>query len=93
MQSYVHDFLTTISNEKTFLQDCLVILNRPLQNYSKILIKFFLCATWTVMLSESQNIQPLINSLPVAKGLKFNYTIVCYSQRNNKDLVYHDLPW
>ena len=43
IRSYLHDPLTTRSNEDTFLQDFLVILKLSLQIYTKILKECFLC--------------------------------------------------
>ena len=47
LQSFIHDELNKISNEEIFLQDFLIILKRPLQNYSKSLKKYVFGTMWT----------------------------------------------
>ena len=61
-KTLVHDTLTNISNEETFLQDFVVILKRTLQNYYKILKKCFLCTAWTVMLSTGTYYHSMVNT-------------------------------
>ena len=73
LQVFVHDSITNISTERTFLQDFLVILKRSLQNYQKILKKCFLGTTRrTLMLSA--NIKSHTGVLSVSKGLSIKWS-------------------
>ena len=70
MQLCVHDPMTTTSNVvDIFLQDSLLILKRPLQNYKKFLKKYVFDTIWAIVLSAVSDLQPHQGILPVAKGI------------------------
>ena len=57
----------------------LVILKLMLQNHSKMLKKYFICTTWTVMLSAGWNLQPHTGVWPIVKGLTLLIQITQHS--------------
>ena len=55
VKSFIHDSLTTITNEETFLQDFL-------RNYKKILTKCFIGTTYMVMYKPHYSVLPVPES-------------------------------
>ena len=79
----IHTTVSSLANGVTSsqllhsrLHDFPVILKRMLQNYWKIMKKYFIGTTWTAMLSTYSNIQSLSDVLPVAKGLKTCFSTI-----------------
>ena len=61
MQSFVHDPHTTISNVEAYLQGFLVVLKHSLQNYKKILKKYFLGTLYVIICLVYERVNERVN--------------------------------